>query len=53
MPAPLVQYTNINNNSKRCQPIQKTRRKYHKKIFDWTKESKWETYCKYTRIKYP
>ena len=30
--------TNINNSRKRCQPIQKTRRKYHKKLFDWIKE---------------
>ena len=34
--------TNINNSRKRCQPMQKTRRKYHKKIFEWIKESKGE-----------
>ena len=34
--------TNINNRRKRGQPIQKTRRKYHKKIFEWIKESKGE-----------
>ena len=34
--------TNINNSKKRCQPMQRTRRKYHKKIFEWNKESKGE-----------
>ena len=34
--------TNINNSRKSCQPMQKTRRKYHKKIFKWIKESKGE-----------
>ena len=32
----------INNSRKRCQPMQKTRRKYQKKIFEWIKESKGE-----------
>ena len=30
------------NSRKRCQPMQKMRRKYHKKVFEWIKESKWE-----------
>ena len=34
--------TNINNSRKRCQPMQKARREYHKKIFEWIKESKGE-----------
>ena len=34
--------TNINNSTESCQPIQKTRRKYHKKIFEWINESKGE-----------
>ena len=34
--------TDINNSRKRCQPMQKTRRKCHKKIFDWINESKEE-----------
>ena len=34
--------TNINNSRKSCQPMQKTRRKYHKKIFKWIKKSKGE-----------
>ena len=32
----------INNSRKRCQPMQKARRKYHKKIVEWIKESKGE-----------
>ena len=39
---PPVQYLGINNSRKRCQPMKKTRRKYHKKIFEWIKESKRE-----------
>ena len=32
--------TNINNSRKRCQPMQKTRRKY--RFFEWIKESRGE-----------
>ena len=31
---------NVNNSRKRCHPMHKTRRKYHKKIFEWIKQSK-------------
>ena len=34
--------TNINNSRKRCQPMQKARREYHKKMFEWIKELKGE-----------
>ena len=34
--------TNVNNSKKRCHPMQRTRRKYHKKIFEWIKQSKGE-----------
>ena len=43
--------TNINNSRERCQPVQKTRRKYHKKIFEWIKESKREHICELNILK--
>ena len=36
-----------------CQPMQKTRRKLHKKVFERIKESKWVTSFKSMRIKHP
>ena len=41
-PTPHHCSTNKNNSRKRCQSMQKTRRKYHKNIFQWIKESKGE-----------